>query len=171
MTVTRCFCRRDRKRDIMVASKKLKPVNLYIGEHLTPMRNTIFYALRKMSKHSGSRIVSCSTYNGNVYAWIKSPNYLNAIRTLVNSREMLEHVSTTSAMAPLSQFLNEWRHWLTLLTLLNFFIFLFCMFTFVFRRFMCITFVLLHTRSIFMHNFLCHTITMLGMISTVRYQI
>ena len=104
------LCRRDNKRNIMDACRKIKPTNLYVSEHLTPMRNTIMFGLRMMKKREGSRVVGCSSYNGNVSAWVKPPNAVNALKIDVDSRDTLEHVSVTFAGAPLTQFLSNWNH-------------------------------------------------------------
>ena len=104
------LCRRDDKRKVMDASRRVKPVNFYVSEHLTPMRNTIMYALRMMKKKNGSRVVGCFSYNGQVYAWVKPPNGTEAMKVEVESRNKLEHVSLTFAGAPLTQFVNHWRH-------------------------------------------------------------
>ena len=104
------LCRRDNKSLIMSAARNKKPLNLYVSEHLTPMRNTIMFALRRMKKHAGSRVVGCGSTNGKVSAWVKPPNSDVAVKMEVNNRNTLEHVSTTFAGVGLSEFVPEWRH-------------------------------------------------------------
>ena len=52
------LCRRDLKGDILNACRQLKP-DIYINESLTPIRNTIYYVIRKMRKLSPNIITGC----------------------------------------------------------------------------------------------------------------
>ena len=94
----------------MERRRLLKPANLFLSENLTPMRSTIFYALRMMKKYNGSRVVGASSFNGKVSAWVKNQNANVATRIPVNCRDKLEEVSNTFAGAPLSQFVERWEH-------------------------------------------------------------
>lgn len=101
------LCRRDLKKDILYASKSLKP-NIYVNESLTPLRNTILYVLRKMKKSHPNVIKGSSTYDGRVFAWITTGETTR--RILVNSHDKLGEVSTEIIGKPLSEFILEWPH-------------------------------------------------------------
>ena len=84
------LCRRDSKREIITTQRRVKPQGIFINENLTPMRNIIMYCLRKMRRSPNSRVTGCTSYEGKVYAWVKSVNVgSNArdTRICVHSRE------------------------------------------------------------------------------------
>ena len=77
------------------------------------MRNTIMYCLRKMRRSPNSRVTGCTSYEGKVYAWVKSVNVgSNArdTRICVHSREKLEEISENFTGNPLSHFIQRWNH-------------------------------------------------------------
>ena len=108
------LCRRDTKRELITNQRRVKPAGFFINENLTPMRNTIMFALRKMRRFPESRVKGCSSYEGKVYAWVKtSPNAGPSVRDtkiLVNSREKLEEVSLNFTGKSLSHFLEAWKY-------------------------------------------------------------
>ena len=63
------LCRRDIKRDILFACREQKP-KYYINEHLTPIRNTILYALRKAKAKHPVKVSSCRSVDGNVTVYL-----------------------------------------------------------------------------------------------------
>ena len=108
------LCRRDTKRELLSNQRRVKPAGFFINENLTPMRNTIMYALRKMRHFPDSRVKGCSSHDGKVYAWVKtSPNAGPSVkdtRIPVNSREKLEEISESFTDKPLSHFVETWKH-------------------------------------------------------------
>ena len=87
------FCRRDIKKDILLAGKNLKP-NFYVNESLTPIRNTILFALRKMRRAHPNIVKGACTIDGRVFAWVSpSPESQSNVRILVNSHSSLLKLS------------------------------------------------------------------------------
>ena len=66
------LCRRDLKRDLINACKEKKP-DLFINENLTPLRNTIMYALRKIKGKFPNIVTGSASFEGRVFVWIKKP--------------------------------------------------------------------------------------------------
>ena len=63
-------CRIDFNRHILTARHQPKPENFHAKENLTPMRNTIIYALRKMKRHHRNKVTGCSSYNDKIFPWV-----------------------------------------------------------------------------------------------------
>ena len=85
------FCRRNTKKDLLAAARRVKPNNLYINESLTAQRQTICFALRKAKKDYPNKISGVSTVDGRVFVWVKPPNAQDrAPRFQVNSFLALE---------------------------------------------------------------------------------
>lgn len=104
------LCRRDLKHDIIQACRTIKP-DLYVNESLTPVRNTIFYVLRKIKKDFPTKIAGCNTSEGKVYAWVKAKKADDKDdRILVNSLLKLEDICTKIVKKPLSTFIKTWPH-------------------------------------------------------------
>ena len=108
------FCRRDKKREILANCRSSRPTDFYANESLTPIRSTILYVLRKMKREPNSRLTSCSTKDGKVYAYVKtSPNAPPSARPtgmLINSYEKLREFSTTTMGKELSTYIETWPH-------------------------------------------------------------
>ena len=68
------LCRRELKYDLISASKRIKPTNIYINENLTPTRNNILFVLRLARRKYPNIVSGCSSHDGKVYAWVKPPN-------------------------------------------------------------------------------------------------
>ena len=60
--------------DVMTASKRTKPANLYANEDLTPQRSGILFALRHIRNKSNGKIAACGSFDGRVYAYIGPPS-------------------------------------------------------------------------------------------------
>lgn len=104
------MCRRDLKNDILHQCREQKP-DLFVNEHLTPSRNTIFYVLRKMKKDFPNKIAGCNTIDGKVFAWIKSKNKDERnTRVLVNTHLKLEDISRKVLGKELTTFIETWPH-------------------------------------------------------------
>ena len=108
------LCRRDTKHELLSNQRRVKPNGFFINENLTPMRNTILFALRKMRRFPDSRVKGCSSHEGKVYVWVKtSPNAGPSVRDTkipVNSRGKLEEISENFTGKPLSHFVETWNH-------------------------------------------------------------
>ena len=61
------------KNSIIMSSKKVKPIDLYVNENLTPTRAKIMSLIQKMRKENPSKLDGIGTREGRVYAWIKPP--------------------------------------------------------------------------------------------------
>ena len=108
------LCRRDLKPDIFHACKTIKPKDLFINEHLTPVRKTILYVLRSAKRRYGDLISGCNSIEGRVYVWLKPP-HPNApgahdTRMLINNRDKLEKFCHEVLNTQLSEFIDNWRH-------------------------------------------------------------
>ena len=102
------LCRRDLKKDILYACKQTRP-GFFINESLTPTRNTILFALRKMKRTSDSSVVQgTSTLDGKVFAWVKSQGSSRDLRVSVNTKAQLEEFSTKYLGKPLTDFVDDW---------------------------------------------------------------
>ena len=111
------FCRRDIKRDLMMASKNQnKPVRLYVNESLTPPRRTIFNTLRQVKRLHPELVCGVSSFEGRVYAYTKNPNAnASAVlsrdrRHLVNNYDMLVDFCREFVQLPINTFLNSWPY-------------------------------------------------------------
>ena len=85
------FCRRDQKRDLLLACRSSKPRNLYLNECLTPLRRNIGAALRRAKKLPSSRVSGMTTIDGRIFVWGKSdlPGTRDS-RHCVNTLQALE---------------------------------------------------------------------------------
>lgn len=103
------LCRRDLKKDILFACKNIKP-GFYANESLTPIRNTILFGLRNMRKDpTASKIVKgASSYDGRVFAWVKSTNSASDTRISINSRVKFEEFACKYVQMPVDNFITHW---------------------------------------------------------------
>ena len=101
------FTRRDLKRRTLLASKQRKNDQIYVNESLTPMRKTVFNALRKMKRAHPALVKGCTTVDGRVYAYTGSTNGSQRDRRhLVNTQEELVEFCREYVKQPLDLFLN-----------------------------------------------------------------
>ena len=85
------FCRRDTKRDILAASRRVKSQNLYANESLVPQRQSIAYALRKAKRDRPNIISGSTTIEGKVFVFVKAQNPNDRdTRIEINTLEKLE---------------------------------------------------------------------------------
>lgn len=68
---------REVKRDILMACKKVKPPNLFVNDDLTPVGNSIQYALRQAKKKFPTKVSGSGSHDGRVFAFVSSPNSSN----------------------------------------------------------------------------------------------
>jgi len=85
--------RRDLKTDILNACKSAKP-DFYVNESLTPVRDRIYFHLRKITKDNPAVIHHCKTFDGNVTVFLQPVNNTRGISRLpkivVNTRSQLK---------------------------------------------------------------------------------
>ena len=117
------LCRRDMKREIMVASRNSQyssstapsGPSLFINESLTPKRQTILYALRQIKRAHPTIVVGCTSIDGRVYAYTKPPNLIQnsrerSVRHPINTHEDLTKFCRDYVKLPLETFLETWNH-------------------------------------------------------------
>lgn len=63
------LCRRDKKKEIVSASKLLKSRNFSCHESLTPLRRSMYYSLRKMRHDHPNIVKGCTTQDGKIFAY------------------------------------------------------------------------------------------------------
>ena len=102
--------RRDLKKDLIVASKKVK--GLFINESLTPTRSSILFSVRKIKKNHASIIKGYTTINGNVYVFTPPEGTSSSrdIRHLINTREKLAEFCRAYIKKELESFLEAWQN-------------------------------------------------------------
>ena len=109
------FCRRDVKKDLMMASKNQeKPVRLCVNESLAPPRRTIFNTLRQVKRLHLELVCGVSSSEGRVYT--KNPNTNTSAvpsrdrRHLVNNYDMFTDFCREFVQLPINTFLNSWPY-------------------------------------------------------------
>ena len=103
------FCRRECKRDVIIACKKAKNSNLFANESLTPKRRAILEALKKMKRSLPEHVKGCTTIDGKVFVYTKSLQTNGRDhRHLVNSHDDLVKFCTDHVKQPLELFLAGW---------------------------------------------------------------
>lgn len=103
------FVRRDLKKEIIVASKRVK--DFYANESLTPTRRSILFSIRKIKKGHASIVKGFSTINGNVYAFTPPIGASSGrdVRHLINTREKLAAFCREYVKKELDTFLESWQ--------------------------------------------------------------
>ena len=101
------FTRRDAKNRILKAARTKRNNNIFANESLTPLRNKIFYTLRKM-KRSAEEVLNVGTNDGKIFAYTKpvTAGGLNQ-RHLVNANEELADFCMKFVKVPLETFLQS----------------------------------------------------------------
>ena len=84
------FCRRDLKRDILAAARRMKPANFYANESLTTVRQKINRALRNAKKDHANVISGLTSIDGRIFIWRKNPDGPRDVRHCINTLEKLE---------------------------------------------------------------------------------
>ena len=105
------LCRRDLKRDLLYACRQVRP-NFYVNENLTPIRNTIMFALRKMKHLHRDVVDGVSTMDGRVFAWIKPEDSAGSsnIKVPVNTYTELKEFTQKYFSEDLERYLQHWPH-------------------------------------------------------------
>ena len=110
------FCNHHDKKDVISATKPVKPVHLYFSENLTPQRPTLAYALRKARKEFPTVVAGKCTQNDANYVWLKptngrAPGARNT-KHKVSSYTVLSAFCNKTQKKPVSHFVTERKHWL-----------------------------------------------------------
>ena len=82
------LCRRDLKRDIIMASKRQSSPTIFVNESLTPKRKSMLDAVRKMKREHPNLVKGCSTIDGRVYAFTKP------VSSAPNARDVRHHITS-----------------------------------------------------------------------------
>ena len=91
------FCRRDAKHDVLVASRRVKSKKLFANESLTPVRQSILYALRRAKRELPNIVTGTTTSNGSVFVFVKAAvEGGRDARIQINSSEKLENFCVTT---------------------------------------------------------------------------
>ena len=108
--VTR-FCRRDLKREVLLACRARKPQNFFVNKSLTPLRRKIAAALRKAKRTHGNVVSGSRTIVGRVFVWTKRGPGENGrdTRTCINTLPALEDFCRKFLKHPASDYLPERR--------------------------------------------------------------
>ena len=105
------FCKRNIKNDILAAGRRVKPAGLYLGESLTPQRQSIAYVLRKARRERPDIISGTYTSEGSVIVWVKPPNPsapgAKNLRNTINTVHRLEEFCTKALGKPISHYLDK----------------------------------------------------------------
>ena len=109
------LCRRSKKKELLSkcrqAQQNIPPKNrLFINDSLTPKRRAIAFAIRKMKQFDNSLVTGCTSIDGNIYAFTKSPMAGGRDKKhLVNTYEKLQQFCTEFVQKPIDFFLSEWK--------------------------------------------------------------
>ena len=108
------FCRRDAKMNVLRSARRVKAEDFYANESLTPVRQSIAFALRKAKYAHQSIISGSTTLDGSVYVWVKPPNPsapgARDIRHKINTLKKLEFFCQNALQRPSSNFLQSSRN-------------------------------------------------------------
>ena len=108
------FCRRDAKMNIISAARRVKPVDFFVNESLTPQRQTITFVLRKAKREFPEKISGYSTLDGSVSVWVKPPNPNDPLarnsRMVINNFQKLQDFCERILETPLTHFLPAQRN-------------------------------------------------------------
>ena len=106
------LCRRDLKRELISASYRQERPTVFLSESLTPIRRTILYSLRKIRRSHPDIVLGCSSFDGRVFAKIKSSSATAHpfLRVFINSHEDLVRFCREHVKKDLDNFLDQWTH-------------------------------------------------------------
>ena len=107
--ITVKLCRRDLKKQIIIASKSRRTnATVFANESLTPIRRTMFHALRRMHSDETTTIKGCTTLDGKIYAF--TPPIARGGRDqkhYIPNMEALHDFCRTYVKKPLDAFLQS----------------------------------------------------------------
>ena len=88
------LCRREMRRELILACKKIRPNFIFINENLTSNRSSILFCIRKAKRTFLDVVSNCGSFDGRVYVCTKPPNPESPgarnSRVNVNTREQLQ---------------------------------------------------------------------------------
>lgn len=104
------FVRRDLKQAIIRRSKIEKKPKLFCNESLTGLRSSMFRALRNMKADSTTQVKGCTTIDGKVFAFTKSPDpNARDIKHYIENMSSLREFCRKFVKKPLDDFLANFR--------------------------------------------------------------
>ena len=103
--------RRDKKREIIKASKKrTSGPALYCNESLSPLRRSMYFALRKMKKKHPSIVKGCLTMDGKIYAFTPAVAQGNRDqRHYISDMDDLKDFCRKHVKKPMEDFLENFQ--------------------------------------------------------------
>ena len=103
------FCRRDAKRQVILASKTLRSRRIFVNDSLTPTRKKIYDTLRSIKRSHPDLVKGVTTIEGRVFAFTKNSDLPNARDTkhLVSTMEALKTFCRDFVKQPLDIFLSQ----------------------------------------------------------------
>ena len=105
------FCRRDVKRDVLTASRKLRAPQMFVNESLTPTRLNILKTLRQIKREHPDVINGCTSLDGKIFAYTPrvggSSGPQRDLRHLVNTQSALQEFCRVHIKRPLDAFLES----------------------------------------------------------------
>ena len=100
------FCRRDLKRDLLQTCRNRKPVDFYLSESLTPLRQKLAATLRRIKKLPNSPLSGMTTLEGRIFAWVKkAEGETRDKRLCINTLPALEDFCQGYLKRPATEFL------------------------------------------------------------------
>ena len=101
------FCRRKIKYDILNAAKSKKPANLFVNESLTPTRQKITRALRRVKALHPNTLAGYQTSDGSITALVKPPSPDGRLsRVNMDTMSKLEKFCQDKFHLPVAHFLQ-----------------------------------------------------------------
>ena len=102
------FCRRDLKSNILQACRIKKP-KFFANESLTPTRNTIMFALRKIRREKSDLIKGIFTTNGRVFLSVKPESDSDrTVKIPMNTKDQLSKFCTENVGKSLDEYDIYW---------------------------------------------------------------
>ena len=102
------FCRRETKRNVLLAARRTKPNDIFINESLTPQRHEIYQCLRRAKREFPEKVNGCSTIDGSIYVWVKSSTPgVRDLRLSMNSFERFKNFCEEKFEKPVSYFFRK----------------------------------------------------------------
>ena len=89
-----------------MAARRTKPTDIFINESLTPQRHEIYQGLRRAKREFPDKINGCSTIDGSIYVWVKSPGARD-LRLSMNNFERFKNFCEEKFQKPASYFFRK----------------------------------------------------------------
>lgn len=99
------LAKHEMKVKIITACSKERP-NFAANECLIPVRNTIFYVLRRLKKDF-PQVTGCGTRDGKVFVYITNEKN-ESVKHIVNTKLKLQQICTTMLETDMNEYVNQW---------------------------------------------------------------